>query len=109
MNIGIISTRLAGTDGVSLESEKLVETVYFKRPAVVNRYPVYVADIAPLGFQFAEIDGAITPETVNVVWGWLEGEETAVSATTHNYQLGETHFSYQTLSDILTAALESLS
>ena len=50
----------------------LIETVYFKLPALVNRYPVYAADIGPLGFQFAEIDGEITPKTVEMVRGWLE-------------------------------------
>lgn len=79
----------------------LIETVYFKLPAVVNRYPVYAADIGPLGFQFAEIDGEITSETVEIVRGWLEEPETAVSATTHNYELGQKHFSYKTLAELL--------
>lgn len=79
----------------------LIETVYFKLPAVVNRYPVYVADIGPLGFQFAEIEGAITPETVETVRGWLAKPETAVPATNHNYELGRKYFSYQTLADLL--------
>ncbi len=79
----------------------LIETVYFKLPAVVNRYPVYAADIGPLGFQFAEIDGEMTSETVDLVRGWLEEPETAVPATTHNYELGKKHFSYQTLAELL--------
>lgn len=83
----------------------LIETVYFKRPAVVNRYPVYVADIAPLGFEFAEINGKIKPETVEVVRRWLEEPETAVSITQHNYELGTQHFSYATLAKILAPIL----
>lgn len=81
----------------------LIETIYFKLPAIVNRYPVYVADIGPLGFQFAEIEGAITPETVEMVRKWLEQPETAVPLTTHNYHLGAKHFSYQTLAELLAA------
>ena len=81
----------------------LIETVYFKLPAVVNRYPVYAADIGPLGFQFAEIEGKITSETVEIVRGWLERPETAVSATTHNYELGKKYFSYHTLAKLLTS------
>ena len=79
----------------------LIETVYFMLPAVVNRYPVYAADIGPLGFQFAEIDWEITPETVETVRGWLENPETAIPATTHNYELGKQHFSHQTLFELL--------
>lgn len=79
----------------------LIETVYFKLPAVVNRYPVYAADIGPLGFQFAEIDGEIKSETVETVRQWLEMPETAVPLTAHNYELGQQHFSYETLKKLL--------
>ncbi len=37
----------------------LLEAVYFKRLVIVNRYPVYNADIKPLGFEFIELDGFI--------------------------------------------------
>ncbi len=79
----------------------LIETIYFKKPAVVNKYPVYVADIAPLGFQFAEIEGKIEPETVQTVRQWLERPQTAVSITKHNYTLGAKFFSYKTLAKLL--------
>jgi mannosylglucosylglycerate synthase len=42
----------------------LLETIYFKRLAVVNRYPVYNADIKPLGFEFIEMDGFVDDQTV---------------------------------------------
>ena len=38
----------------------LIETIYFRKPAFVNRYSVYAEDIGPLGFQFVELDGAVT-------------------------------------------------
>ncbi|MCP4416753.1 MAG: glycosyltransferase family 4 protein [Chloroflexi bacterium] len=79
----------------------LIETIYFNKPAVVNKYPVYTTDIAPRGFQFAEIDKEITPETVKTVRQWLEQPQTAVSLTTHNYSLGKQHFSYATLRKII--------
>ncbi|VAW43262.1 Glycosyltransferase [hydrothermal vent metagenome] len=81
----------------------LIETIYFKKPAVVNKYPVYIADIAPLGFQFAEIDGEIRPETVQTVRQWLEQPQTAVPITKQNYTLGAQHFSYATLAKILAS------
>lgn len=79
----------------------LIETVYFKIPAVVNRYPVYQADIAPLGFQFAEIEEEITPDAVATARQWLDMPKTAVAHTTHNYQLGAKYFSYETLTELL--------
>ena len=87
----------------------LIETVYFKLPAVVNCYPVYAADIGPLGFQFAVIDGEITPETVEMVRGWLERPETAVPPTTHNYALGQQYFSYRTLAGLLAPLFKKTS
>lgn len=84
----------------------LLETIYFKLPALVNRYPVYAADIGPLGFQFAEIDGEITSEAVAMTRWWLENPETAVPATSHNYELGMKHFSYQTLAELLAPLLK---
>ncbi len=49
----------------------LLETVYFGLPALVNRYDVYIADIAPKGFQFVEINGAVTDEAVEAVGRYL--------------------------------------
>ena len=40
----------------------LLEAVFYGVPVLVNRYPVYVADIAPLGLELIEIDGAITDD-----------------------------------------------
>jgi len=42
----------------------LLEAVYFKRLMVVNRYPVYNADIGPLGFDFVKLDGFVDEAAV---------------------------------------------
>lgn len=80
----------------------LLETIYFRRPALVNRYPVYVADIAPLGFTFAEIDGAVTEEAVAQAQGWLKQPESARPVVEHNYRLAAQHFSYEALEKALS-------
>lgn len=41
--------------------------MYYGVPVLVNRYPVYVAGIAPLGLRMIEIDGAITDDIVEEV------------------------------------------
>ena len=78
----------------------LLETIYFRRPALVNRYEVYKADIGPLGFQFAEIDGAITDEAVAQVREWLENPASVAPVVEHNYALAAQHFSYEALGEI---------
>jgi len=79
----------------------LIETVYFRRPALVNRYDVYVADIAPLGFQFAEIEGAVSAGAVATVRSWLEAPERWQALVEGNYRLGKRYFSYETLAQLL--------
>ena len=75
----------------------LVETIYFKLPALINRYPVYAADIGPLGFDFVEINGTITTEAVNQVRDLLIDLQRRQQMVEHNFQLGQEHFSYQVL------------
>jgi glycosyltransferase involved in cell wall biosynthesis len=86
----------------------LVETVYFRLPALVNRYSVYVADIAPLGFEFVEIDSKVTPGEIRAVARLLEEPEARRHMTEVNYRLGARHFSYSTLLEILSRELSEL-
>jgi mannosylglucosylglycerate synthase len=83
----------------------LLETVYFRRPAVVNRYPVYKADIAPLGFRFVELDGEVTGEAVETVREWLERPELTAELVAENYRLGRQHFCLETLAEVLESLL----
>ena len=83
----------------------LLETIYFRRPALVNNYPVYAADIGPLGFQFSLIDSVLTDEAVAQARAWLEQPELAGAATAHNYALGAEHFSYEALQSVLEKCL----
>jgi hypothetical protein len=68
---------------------------------LVNRYSVYVADIAPLGFDFVEVDGWITDEAVSEVRRLLDDAGRRQAAVTRNYDLARQHFSYEVLGDAL--------
>ncbi|MDJ0769701.1 MAG: glycosyltransferase family 4 protein [Ilumatobacter sp.] len=83
----------------------LLETVYFEKPALVNRYPVYDADIGPLGFRFVECRGEITDAVVEAVEAALASPALVREMTEHNYGLGAEHFSLEALERILAAAL----
>jgi len=85
----------------------LIETVYFRIPALVNRYPVYVDDIAPKGFKFAEVDGKISNEAVEEVRYWLNEPSEVHEIVVHNFQLGATYYSYQALAVCLESVLPS--
>lgn len=85
----------------------LIETVYFKKPALVNRYPVYVADIVSRGFDFIEIEGQVTDEAVAEVQGILADPERRRAAVERNFRRGEQHFSFKVLEERLRAMLAS--
>jgi glycosyltransferase involved in cell wall biosynthesis len=86
----------------------LIETVYFKKPALVNRYPVYVADIGPLGFDFVEIDGRITDAAVAQVQELLADPARCEQMVEHNYRVGQEHFSLGRLEELLRGLLEEV-
>jgi glycosyltransferase involved in cell wall biosynthesis len=75
----------------------LLEAVYFRKPILVNRYSVYVADIAPLGFEFVEVDGWITDESVSEVRRLLDDPDRCQRLADRNYDLARRHFSYEAL------------
>lgn len=75
----------------------LLEAIYSRRPALVNRYPVYVADIAPLGFDFVEIAGQVTAEAVAQVQHLLTDPARRQQMVEQNYELARQHFSYARL------------
>lgn len=75
----------------------LIEAVFHGRPVVVNRYPVYVADIAPLGMELIEIDGAITDETVATVQAVLANPARQRRVARRNFDIAQRHLSYKLL------------
>ena len=83
----------------------LLETIYFKRPAVVNRYPVYNADIEPLGFEFIELDGYVDDASVEKTTELLDDPQEVKRITDHNYQIAREHFSLEVLENKLKEVL----
>lgn len=74
-----------------------LETIYYKRPIVVNNYSIFDVDIKPRGFQVIEFDGYITDDTVRQVKEVLDSPALTAQITETNYQLGQRHYSYAVL------------
>ncbi len=85
----------------------LLEAVFHRKPLLVNRYPVYVADVSPCGFDFIEIDGQIHDRTVGAVAALLENPGRVREMTDHNYGVARRYFSYEVAQERLVALLES--
>jgi glycosyltransferase involved in cell wall biosynthesis len=75
----------------------LLEALYYGVPVVVNRYSVYVADIAPLGLRLIEIDGAITEDTVREVKALLGNPRRIRENARYNFDIARQHLSYRVL------------
>lgn len=74
-----------------------LEAVYFRKPLVVNRYPVFERDIEPLGFEFIGFDGFPTARVASRVRQVLEDKKLRNSMTRKNYQIGGRYYSYEVL------------
>lgn len=74
-----------------------LETVYFKKPILVNNYSIYSTDIRPKGFSVIEIDGYVTRDSLRLAKKVLRDEEFRQQMVTHNYQTALRCFSYKVL------------
>jgi glycosyltransferase involved in cell wall biosynthesis len=75
----------------------LLEAIYFKRLIVVNRYPVYNADIGPLGFEFIELDGFVDSQAIEKTKTLLNDPEQVQQMAEQNYAIAQENFSLDVL------------
>jgi len=74
-----------------------LEAIYYKKPIVVNRYSIYIADIEPKGFDTITIEGFVTGQTIEKISGILTNEERRKQMVERNYEVGDQYFSYEVL------------
>ncbi len=75
----------------------LLEAVYFNRPVVVNRYPVYNADIRPHGFEFIELDGFVDDLSVEKSREMLKNPGSVKRSVQQNYEIAREFYSLEVL------------
>lgn len=91
----------------------LLETIYFRLPALVNRYDVYAVDIAPKGFDLVEIDAggdagnlaAIDDRTVAAVVEAIADPVRRRRMVEWNYQVARDHYSFEAVTPIVDALI----
>jgi glycosyltransferase involved in cell wall biosynthesis len=74
-----------------------LETLWFKKPIVVNTYSIYLKDIQPKGFKVIEIDGYVTDKAVEQTKQVLDNPELRQEMVDHDYALAKKYFSYRVL------------
>lgn len=75
----------------------LLEAVYYKRPLLINRYPVYNSDIRPKGFRFIEMDNKIEPLVVDKVNEIINSPGAWADAAEQNFNIANEHYSFEKL------------
>ncbi len=78
-----------------------LETIYYRKPIVVNRYSIYIADIEPIGFDVIVINGFISSGTIAQIKEVLEDKDRLEAMADRNYQIGMKYFSYEVLEEKL--------
>ena len=79
----------------------LLETFYFSKPVLVNRYQVYKDDIEPYGFKVVSINGEITENAVDDAIKILSDDSLVEEWTSQNYSICEEYFSHKLLRSTL--------
>jgi glycosyltransferase involved in cell wall biosynthesis len=86
----------------------LLETIYFKKPMLVNRYTTYIQDIEPLGFDIISINGLLTREIVDRVKEVLFSPVRRQDMVERNYEIASKYFSYSLLRKRLTGLVADM-
>jgi glycosyltransferase involved in cell wall biosynthesis len=81
-----------------------LEAVYYKKPILVNRYPIFIADIEPKGFNVISMEGYLTYRAVNKVAELLKNPDAREKMVETNFEIARKYFSY----DILRRRLASI-
>ncbi|EMI42816.1 MULTISPECIES: glycosyltransferase family 4 protein [Pirellulaceae] len=75
----------------------LLEAFYYRKPLLVNRYSIYVADIEPKGAKVISMDGYLTKDVVAKVKRIISDQAYRDEMVDFNYEIGRAFFSYGVL------------
>ena len=75
----------------------LLEAFYFRKPVLVNRYSIFVADIEPKGAKVIAMDGYLTKDVVSKVQRIIDDPDYREEMVDFNYEIGKAFFSYSVL------------
>jgi glycosyltransferase involved in cell wall biosynthesis len=75
----------------------LLEAFYYRKPVLVNRYSIFVADIEPKGAKVIAMDGYLTKDVVSKVQKIIDDPAYRQEMVDFNYEIGKAFFSYSVL------------
>lgn len=86
----------------------LLESIYFRKPLVLNRYSIFIQDIEPKGFRLALMDGVVSNRVVEEVRRILSDRAYRREMVEHNYKVARRYYSYAILRRSLRTLVTSL-
>ena len=84
-----------------------LETIYFKKPLLVNRYSIYQRDIEHLGFDVVTMETYINDDIVNQAIEVMSDQSRKRQMVDRNFSLGNKYFSFNILRQALKTILLS--
>ncbi len=78
-----------------------LETIYYKRPIVMNTYEIFKTDIQPKGFKVIGFSDFIDESCVDASREILKDPQRAKEITEHNFSIGKRYYSYDALEYLL--------
>lgn len=87
---------------------QFIESIYFKKPIILTPYPVYKADIAPLGFDVVEMSDEVAAVSVKKVKNLIKNSERREKMVEKNYKIARKHFSYEAVEKKLEKILTEM-
>lgn len=85
-----------------------LEAIYYRKPVVVNRYPIYIVDIEPKRFDLIAINRFVTKDTIKKIREVLKNEKRREKMVEKNYRVALEYFSYEVLESSLKDIIEEL-
>jgi len=82
-----------------------LEAIYFKKPLLINRYPIFIKDIEPKGFDLVVMDGFLSKKTIHKVRKIFESREQREKMVNFNYKVASRHYSYSMLRSKFSAIM----
>ncbi len=76
-----------------------VESIYFRKPIIINRYSIFIADIEPKGFDVISFDNYITNNTITEIKKLLHDPKRLSQMAEKNYMTGWRYLSYEMLEE----------
>ena len=82
-----------------------LETIYYRRPLVINTYEIFRTDIQPKGFEVIGFEGFLQNKTIEAARQCLLNPEIGQQMAEHNYEIGRRYYSFTSLESQLVSLL----